>query len=63
MTFTGQVGKIYGIQATTSIASTNIWQGLTNLTLTTPTNVWYDPQRATQFDRVYRVVNGPVSIP
>jgi hypothetical protein len=63
VTFTGQVGKIYGIQATTSIASTNIWQGLTNLTLTTPTNVWYDPQRATQFDRVYRVVNGPVSIP
>jgi len=63
MMFTGEVGQTYGIQATTNLAGTNNWQGLTNLTLVVKTNLWQDTQPATQSQRYYRVVNGTVSIP
>ncbi len=57
------VGQTYGIQFTTNLSKTNSWRGLTNLTLTTPKQVWYDPQPATPPPRFFRVVPGPISVP
>lgn len=63
LTFAGQTGQTYGIQCATHLGPPAAWIGLTNLTLTVPTNLWYDPQPATQGQRFYRLVNGAVSIP
>jgi hypothetical protein len=60
----GVVGQIYGIQATTELANSNSWIGVANVTLTQPTQIWYDPNSTTeQPRRFYRVVPGPISIP
>jgi uncharacterized protein Usg len=63
VTFAGSVGQTYGVQSTTNLGDSNSWQGLTNLTLAVPTNLWYDPQPATQPGCFYRIVPGPISIP
>jgi hypothetical protein len=60
LTLGGVSNETYGIQFSTNLAS---WVGLTNLTLTAPTNVWLDPQAATQAARFYRVGQGPIPIP
>jgi hypothetical protein len=36
---------------------------MANVTLGTPTELWFDVQRANQPQRYYRVVPGPISIP
>jgi hypothetical protein len=59
----GLAGHTYGIQSTAGLASSNIWVGLTNLTLTAPTQTWYDPQTASQTQRFYRGVRGPIPVP
>jgi hypothetical protein len=63
ITIDGVVGLTYGIQYTTDLSNTNSWQGLVNVTLSVPTMLWFDLQPATQPQRYYRVVPGPISIP
>jgi len=63
VTIDGVTGQTYGIQMTTSQANTNSWAGVTNVTLAVPTQIWYDSQPASQPQRYYRVVPGPISIP
>jgi hypothetical protein len=41
----------------------NSWQGVVNITLSTPTELWLDLQPATRPQRYYRVVHGPISLP
>ena len=60
LTMTGVTGQTYGIQASTNLSS---WFGVTNITLTSPTQVWQDLQSAMLKQRYYRVVQGPISIP
>ena len=59
----GVVGFTYGIQYSTNLANGNGWIGLTNLTFTQPTELWYDSIPASLQQRFYRVVQGPISIP
>jgi hypothetical protein len=59
----GVVGSTYGIQSTVDISQAQSWIGLTNLTLTQPSQLWLDLQPANQPKRFYRVVPGPISIP
>ncbi len=63
ITIEGVVGLTYGIQYSTDLSNANGWLGLTNVTLGVPTHLWYDSQPATQTQRYYRVVPGPISIP
>ena len=63
VTVEGEVGREYGIQFKSNLGDTNQWQGLANVLLTTPRQVWYDPEPATSPQRSYRVVAGPISIP
>jgi hypothetical protein len=63
VTLEGVVGLQYGIQYKTDLTDTNGWRGLANVILTTPKQVWYDPQPAINPQGYYRVVSGPVSIP
>ncbi len=63
VTIDGVVGQIYGIQCSTNLSNTNGWQGLVNIPLSSPTQLWFDLQPATQAQRYYRVVPGPISIP
>ena len=60
LTLSGVSTKTYGVQFSTNLVN---WVGLTNFTLTAPTNVWLDPQTATQATRFYRVGQGPIPIP
>ncbi len=59
----GTIGYTYGIQFTTDLSNTNGWIGVTNLTLSTPVETWYDPQPSTLAKRYYRVLPGPIPIP
>src|SRR5258708_5188073 len=59
----GAIGSQYGIQYTTALNGTNGWRGLVNLILSTPRQVWYDPEPAFNPQRYYRIVPGPISIP
>jgi len=60
----GVVGQTYGIQASVDLANPGSWAGVANVTLTQPTQIWYDSQStAQQPKRFYRVVAGPISIP
>ena len=63
MTINGVVGLTYGIKYNTNLSNTNGWRGAANLTLGTPTQLWFDVQPATQSQRYYRVVPGPITIP
>jgi len=63
VSFAGAVGQTYGVQTSTNLTGVSTWEGLTNLILTAPTNLWFDSQPATQHQRFYRVVNGMVPIP
>ena len=62
LTVVGLPGQVYGIQYASGFAFPIAWIGLTNLVLNSPTNVWYDPQPATNPQRYYRVVAGPIPI-
>jgi len=63
VTIEGEVGLQYGIQDNTDLSDTNGWRGLANVILTTPKQVWYDPQPAFNLQRYYRIAAGPIPIP
>ena len=63
ITVEGVVGLTYGIQYSTDLSDANSWRGLVNFTLNSPSELWFDLQPATQPQRYYRVVPGPISIP
>jgi hypothetical protein len=63
ITVDGVVGLTYGIQYSTDLSNTNGWRGMANLTLGTPTELWFDVQPASQPQRYYRVLPGPISVP
>jgi lysophospholipase L1-like esterase len=62
LSISGVTGRLYGVQVSPSIGASNHWSGLTNIMLTTPTVAWFDPQSATQAQRYYRIVPGPIPI-
>ncbi|HWQ90931.1 MAG TPA: LamG-like jellyroll fold domain-containing protein, partial [Clostridia bacterium] len=62
VTIGGLTGQTYGILAADSPDATN-WLSITNLTLTSPTNVWTDIQPLAEPQRYYRVVEGPIDLP
>jgi hypothetical protein len=63
ITIDGVVGLTYGIQYSTDLSNTNGWRGMANVTLSVPTELWFDVQPANQPRRYYRVVPGPISVP
>jgi hypothetical protein len=63
ITIDGVVGLTYGIQYSTDLSNTNGWQGMANVSLGAPNELWFDVQPANQPQRYYRVVPGPISIP
>jgi hypothetical protein len=63
ITIDGEAGLAYGIQYRTNLSTSNGWQGMTNLTLDVPAQLWFDVQPATQHQRFYRVVREPISTP
>jgi hypothetical protein len=63
ITIDGVVGLTYGIQYSTDLSNTNGWRGMANVTLSVPTELWFDVQPANQPQRYYRVVPGPISVP
>ena len=62
LTLYGNMGTVYGIQASTNL-STGWWFGLANVTLTNTAELWYDSIPAWLSQRFYRAVPGPISIP
>jgi hypothetical protein len=63
LTVEGEIGLQYEIQYNTDLANTNGWRTLANVILSTPKQVWYDPEPASNPQRYYRIVPGPISIP
>jgi hypothetical protein len=63
ITIDGVVGLTYGIQYSTDLSNTNGWRGMANVTLSVPTELWFDVQPASKPQRYYRVVPGPITIP
>lgn len=63
LTIDGVVGLTYGIQYTSDLSDSNSWQGLANITLTRPTQQWFDIQPANEVQRYYQVVPGPIPVP
>jgi lysophospholipase L1-like esterase len=60
LTISGLTGRLYGIQVTPQLGASNHWVGMTNLVLASPTVAWLDLQSATQSQRYYRLVPGPI---
>jgi hypothetical protein len=63
LTVEGEIGLQYEIQYNTDLANTNGWRTLANVILSTPKQVWYDPEPASNPQRYYRIVPGAISIP
>ncbi len=63
ITIEGVPGLTYGIQCNTHLSNTNGWLGIVNVALSSPTELWFDLQPATQPQRYYRVVPGPIPLP
>ena len=63
LTIGGLTGQTYGIQSSDDLSIANNWRGQTNLTLTSPSQAWNDPQPMTLPQRYYRVLPGPIPIP
>jgi hypothetical protein len=59
----GLSNQTYGIQYCSALGQSTGWFGLANITLTSPTNVWKDPETSIVRARFYRLVPGAVSIP
>jgi hypothetical protein len=62
ITIDGVVGLTYGIQCSIDLSDTNGWRGMANVTLGTPSELWFDVQPANQVRRYYRVVPGPIPV-
>jgi hypothetical protein len=60
VTIDGVVGKTYGIQYSTNLNMTNLWFGLTNVSLTNPVQLWLDLEPIGINQRYYQVVPGPI---
>jgi hypothetical protein len=63
ITINGVVGLTYGIQYSTNVNDVSGWQGLANVALGAPTQLWFDMQPANNPQRYYRVVPGPITVP
>jgi len=64
ITVPGSIGYTYGIEATTTPENAASWVGVGNVTLTSPTQIWYDSSStAQQPKRFYRAVAGAVTMP
>jgi len=63
LSIAGLVGQTYGLQFSDNLGVPGSWVALTNITLTSPTNLWYDFQAAAGSGRYYRVVPGPILAP
>lgn len=63
VTIKGIAGHTYGIQHSEDLSTSNSWVGATNLTITSSSQEWIDPEAATRKKRYYRVVPGPIAIP
>jgi concanavalin A-like lectin/glucanase superfamily protein/Ig-like domain-containing protein len=59
----GATGQTYGLQSCDALSGENNWAGRTNLTLTSPMQIWSDPQPMVLSNRFYRLLPGPISIP
>jgi lysophospholipase L1-like esterase len=62
LSISGVTGRLYGIQVSPSLGASNRWTGLTNIVLPSPTFAWFDPQSATQSQRFYRILPGPIGV-
>jgi Lysophospholipase L1 and related esterases len=62
LSISGTTGQLYGIQVSPLLGPSNHWTGLTNITLPAPSMAWFDPQSATQAQRFYRIVPGPIPV-
>jgi hypothetical protein len=62
LSISGVTGQLYGIQVSPSLGPSNHWTGLTNITLPAPSMSWFDLQSATQAQRFYRIVPGPIAV-
>jgi hypothetical protein len=62
LSISGVSGKLYGIQVSPSLGVSNRWTGLTNIVMTSPNFAWFDPQSATQSQRFYRILPGPIGV-
>jgi hypothetical protein len=62
LNISGITGRLYGVQVTPSLEASNRWIGLTNIVLPSPTFAWFDPQSATQAQRFYRILPGPIGV-
>ncbi len=63
LTIGGLPGQTYGIQTCTPLNTTNVWVGLTNLTLPGYSDIWLSPTPVLDTQRFYRAVPGVISIP
>jgi len=63
VTVEGVIGKTYGIQYNSDLSNSAGWLGLANVTMIGAKQIWFDTQSATQPQRCYRIVPGPLSIP
>jgi hypothetical protein len=63
VTIDGVIGQTYGIEYSTDLNDPTAWRGLVNVTLSATKQTWFDPQSASDRQRYYRIVPGPISIP
>ena len=63
LTITGAVGTAYSIQCVPNLAQTNDWLELTNLTLTSSSQLLFDTAGPAAGQRFYRAVSAMVLIP
>ena len=55
----GITGQTYRIDYVENLGATNQWLFLTNVILTQPDQIWFDPQPAQESSRFYRVLPAP----
>jgi hypothetical protein len=61
VTIQGTVGNNYTIQSTTNLGATNSWVTLTNITLTSPIQIWsdYSSDVHSTPQKFYQILPGP----
>ncbi len=56
LTIGGVAGRTYQVQCVDELQATNTWRTLTNLTLISPAQTWFDPESPSHRSRFYRIV-------